>query len=217
MSGPDDGDHRPPPFDDRARRRVLVLDHGRVMERGTHDDLVATNEVYREIWEHGQMERAVGGARGRVVMRVWQPGSSLARQAGPHGAGLVGNGSSQREEKMIRWLISVAFALAVATSAEAMSPAPLHEPDTMITQIRKARQARPVRTPTKYESTVSASLVPRMSPDRNTCVFGGMKAFALSTMGRSRLGEDLSPVRATSLVRPALETVTGAGLRARMA
>ena len=39
-------------------------------------------------------------------------------------------------------LISVAFALAVATSAEAMSPAPLHEPDDMITQIRKARQVR---------------------------------------------------------------------------
>ena len=38
---------------------------------------------------------------------------------------------------MIRLLISVA-ALAVATSA-AMSPAPLHEPDSMITQIRKAR------------------------------------------------------------------------------
>ena len=40
---------------------------------------------------------------------------------------------------MIRFMISVAFALAVATSAEAMSPAPLHEPDAMITQIRKAR------------------------------------------------------------------------------
>jgi hypothetical protein len=39
---------------------------------------------------------------------------------------------------MIR-LIAVAFALAVATSAEAMSPTPLHEPDSMITQIRKAR------------------------------------------------------------------------------
>ena len=41
---------------------------------------------------------------------------------------------------MIRLLISVALALAVANSAEAMSPAPLHEPDGMITQIRKARQ-----------------------------------------------------------------------------
>jgi hypothetical protein len=36
-------------------------------------------------------------------------------------------------------MISVAFALAVATSAEAMSPAPLHEPDAMMTQVRKAR------------------------------------------------------------------------------
>ena len=35
---------------------------------------------------------------------------------------------------MIRLLISVALALAVATSAEAMSPAPLHERDGMITQ-----------------------------------------------------------------------------------
>ena len=39
-------------------------------------------------------------------------------------------------------VISVAFALAVATSAEAMSSAPLREPNAMITQIRKARQAR---------------------------------------------------------------------------
>jgi hypothetical protein len=42
---------------------------------------------------------------------------------------------------MIRLLISLAFALAVATSAEAMSPAPLHEPDAMVTQVLKARQA----------------------------------------------------------------------------
>ena len=40
---------------------------------------------------------------------------------------------------MIRLLISVA-GLAVATSAEAMSPAPLHEPDSMITKVRKAGQ-----------------------------------------------------------------------------
>jgi hypothetical protein len=44
------------------------------------------------------------------------------------------------EETMIRLLISVAFAFAVATSAEATSPAPLHEPDALITQVRKARQ-----------------------------------------------------------------------------
>ena len=44
------------------------------------------------------------------------------------------------EETMIRLLISVALALAIATSAEAMSPAPLHEPGSMITKVRKASQ-----------------------------------------------------------------------------
>ena len=38
---------------------------------------------------------------------------------------------------MIR-LIAVAFALAVATAAQAMSPAPLQQPDGMITQVREA-------------------------------------------------------------------------------
>ena len=38
---------------------------------------------------------------------------------------------------MIR-LIAVAFALTLATSVQAMSPAPLHQADGMITQIREA-------------------------------------------------------------------------------
>jgi hypothetical protein len=41
-----------------------------------------------------------------------------------------------REESMIRLIAFAAFALALATSAEAMSPAPLHQPDGMITQVR---------------------------------------------------------------------------------
>ena len=43
-------------------------------------------------------------------------------------------------ETMVRLLISVAFALAVATSAEATSPVPLHQAQGMITQVGKARQ-----------------------------------------------------------------------------
>ena len=38
---------------------------------------------------------------------------------------------------MIRLFI-VVFALAVATSAQAMSPAPLNQPDSMVTQVREA-------------------------------------------------------------------------------
>ena len=41
---------------------------------------------------------------------------------------------------MIRF-IAVAFALALETPAKAMSPVPLHEPEAMITQIRKASEA----------------------------------------------------------------------------
>jgi ATP-binding cassette subfamily B protein len=36
---------------------VVVLEDGRIAARGTHDDLVGTNEVYREIYEHGLLER----------------------------------------------------------------------------------------------------------------------------------------------------------------
>ena len=45
---------------------------------------------------------------------------------------------------MIR-LIAVAFALTIATSAQAMSPAPLHQTDGMITQVREACGAGRVR------------------------------------------------------------------------
>ena len=35
---------------------VVVLEHGRIAARGTHADLVDSNEVYREIYEHGLLE-----------------------------------------------------------------------------------------------------------------------------------------------------------------
>ena len=42
------------------------------------------------------------------------------------------------EKTMIRLIAFAAFALAVATSAHAMSPAPLRQADGMITQVREA-------------------------------------------------------------------------------
>jgi len=39
---------------------------------------------------------------------------------------------------MIRLIAVAGFALAVATSAEAMTPAPIHQPDGMITQVAYA-------------------------------------------------------------------------------
>ena len=36
---------------------LVVLDRGRVAARGTHQELLATSDVYREIYEHGLLER----------------------------------------------------------------------------------------------------------------------------------------------------------------
>src|SRR3954451_9620796 len=38
---------------------IVVLEGGRVVARGCHDDLVGTSEVYREIWDHGRIEAQV--------------------------------------------------------------------------------------------------------------------------------------------------------------
>jgi len=46
---------------------------------------------------------------------------------------------------MIRLLAVAAFTLAIATSAQAMSLAPLHQPDGMVTQVREACGAGRVR------------------------------------------------------------------------
>ncbi len=36
---------------------LVVLDRGRIVERGTHDELIERSPVYREIYEHGLLER----------------------------------------------------------------------------------------------------------------------------------------------------------------
>ncbi len=41
---------------------IVVLEEGCVVARGTHDSLVGENEVYREIYEHGLLERIVAEA-----------------------------------------------------------------------------------------------------------------------------------------------------------
>jgi ATP-binding cassette subfamily B protein len=38
---------------------IVVLEHGRVAARGGHEDLIGTSEVYREIYDHGRLERVI--------------------------------------------------------------------------------------------------------------------------------------------------------------
>ena len=41
---------------------IVVLDHGRIAARGTHAELISTSTVYREIYEHGLLERQFADA-----------------------------------------------------------------------------------------------------------------------------------------------------------
>src|SRR5919202_310656 len=41
---------------------IVVLDEGRIVARGTHEELLETSEVYRDIYEHGLLERRFADA-----------------------------------------------------------------------------------------------------------------------------------------------------------
>ena len=41
---------------------IVVLDEGRIAARGTHDELLETTPVYRDIYEHGLLERQFADA-----------------------------------------------------------------------------------------------------------------------------------------------------------
>jgi ATP-binding cassette subfamily B protein len=41
---------------------IVVVDDGRIAARGTHDDLLETSQVYRDIYEHGLLERQFADA-----------------------------------------------------------------------------------------------------------------------------------------------------------
>jgi ATP-binding cassette subfamily B protein len=41
---------------------IVVLDDGRIAARGTHEQLAQSSEIYREIYEHGLLERQFADA-----------------------------------------------------------------------------------------------------------------------------------------------------------
>jgi ATP-binding cassette subfamily B protein len=53
---------------------IVVLDQGRVAARGTHEELFETTAVYREIYEHGLLEREFADAvEARAEVEVEEP------------------------------------------------------------------------------------------------------------------------------------------------
>ena len=81
---------------------------------------------------------------------------------------------------MIRLSISVAFAFAVANSAEAMSPAPLHEPDARVTLLKIRYEYGAVHDAGQMASACCAPL-PLSANAPTAGVWNGMKACVSST------------------------------------
>ena len=99
---------------------------------------------------------------------------------------------------MIRF-VGVIFALAVATSAQAMSPAPLHQPNGMITQVREACGAGRIRV----NGVCVARTTNRQSAGRCAGVRDGiLQAFAFDTTKRTKQGRTERRLSTLTRTRP---------------
>ena len=56
--------------------QIVVLDQGRVAERGTHAQLLRKNGLYADMWARQQSEREEEEARGGGMNSLGKPGPS---------------------------------------------------------------------------------------------------------------------------------------------
>src|SRR4029078_3101648 len=97
---------------------------------------------------------------------IWKALNIRVKNQG-HGAFQVHKGRNE----MIRLIAIAGFALVVATSAEAMSPAPLHQWEASIAQIRQVRQARQCQDPTQVViNGICMFWAEHVPPARHRCV-----------------------------------------------
>ena len=70
-AGPHHAAHRPPPADGPRRQRIVVVDEGRLVEDGSHDELVAAGGRYAELW--AAFRQSTDPARPEVAVGPEQP------------------------------------------------------------------------------------------------------------------------------------------------
>ena len=59
----------------RSADRIMVLDGGELVEHGTHEELVETDGIYRQLWETQMLQRVRAG-----VARAAISGADLDEQ-----------------------------------------------------------------------------------------------------------------------------------------
>ncbi|HYP43846.1 MAG TPA: ABC transporter ATP-binding protein [Propionibacteriaceae bacterium] len=85
----------------REANRIIVLDHGRVVERGNHAELLRANGIYAKLWRISGQKRANGepvkhswlpeessprARRARVQEEIWPSGTAASSRARPRRA-----------------------------------------------------------------------------------------------------------------------------------
>ena len=98
--GPDDDHDRPPALDPPHVDEILVLDDGESSSSGTHDELLASVGLYRELWEAQTRRRASATAQLRRQSRgrAPAPGSHRRRRREPVGRRRAARAQADAEE-----------------------------------------------------------------------------------------------------------------------